>query len=56
MLRVMAGKAKGGGHLWAFAVPILMGLTAWFVGLLIWDVFGAGYLRAFFGQLMHLVR
>jgi hypothetical protein len=48
MLLLMAGKASGRGHLWALAVPILMGLTAWLLGLLMWDVFGAGYLRAFF--------
>ena len=35
---------------------ILMGLTAWLVGLLMFDVFGAGYLWAFFGCLMHLGR
>jgi hypothetical protein len=46
----MSGKARGGGHLWALAAPILMGLAAWLVGLLIWDVFGAGYLRALFGR------
>ena len=56
MLPMMAGKAKGRGHLWALAAPILMGVIAWLVGLLVWDVFGAGYLTAFFRRLMHLVR
>jgi len=54
-LALMAGKAKGRGHLWALGAPILMVVIAWLVGLLIWDVFGAGYLTAFFGRLMHLV-
>lgn len=52
----MAGQANRGGHLWALAVPILMGFIAWVVGLLMFDVFGAGYLRTFFGRLIHLVR
>ena len=56
MLPLMPGKTKGGGHLWALAVPFIMGAIAWLVGLLMFDVFGAGYLRAFFGRLMHLSR
>ena len=52
----MAGETKRSGHLWAVAVPILMGLAAWLVGLLMFDVFGAGYLRAFFARLMYLGR
>ena len=46
----MADGTKRRDHLWALAVPILLGLTAWIVGLLMFDVFGAGYLRAFFGR------
>jgi len=56
MLALMPGETKRGGHLWALAAPILMVAIAWFVGLLLFDVFGAGYLRAFFGRLLHLGR
>jgi hypothetical protein len=40
----MAGETRRRNHLWALAVPILMGLAGWLVGLLLFDVFGAGYL------------
>ena len=56
MLALMPGETKRGGHLWALAAPILMVAIAWLVGLLLFDVFGAGYLRAFFGRLLHLGR
>ena len=55
-LPLMAGETRRRDHLWALAVPILMGLAGWLVGLLLFDVFGAGYLRAFFGRLVHLGR
>jgi len=37
-------------HLWALAAPILIGLIAWVVGLLMFDALGAGYFKAFFGR------
>jgi hypothetical protein len=56
MLPLMTGQTTRGGHLWALAAPILMAIIAWLVGLLMFDVFGANYLRGLFRRLLHLVR
>ena len=51
-----ADEPKRGGHAWALAAPILVGGVAWLVGLFMFDVLGAGYLRSFFGRLLRLIR
>jgi hypothetical protein len=56
MLPIMLGEKKPREYLWALATPILLVAIAWLVGLLMFDIVGAGYLRAFFGRLLRLGR